>query len=135
MARETYSPRLTPRQQRALMSGARDKPVKIERRTAEDEVDDSGFPIDVTWSQLVALEWMHRETMSGRERIMARQTSAPVDTRWTMGYRPDMDPDLVNVTKLRRLIYENRVYDIEFAETLGSKDGIVLTTISSMRTT
>lgn len=118
---------------RALAAGNRDKPVKIEKLAAGDPTDDSGFPDpndDAHWSTLVSVEYMNRETLGGMERISAMQTSAPVDTVWTMGYREDMDPDKLDVAKLRRLVYENRKYDIVSGSVIGRNDGIQLVTLS-----
>lgn len=118
---------LTKSESKMLEAGERDKPVTIEQLV--ETVDASGSPTG-TWSTLEQVEWMSRRTLSGTERIAAIQVSAPVDTLWTLAYREDMDPDLLDVPKLRRLRYENRTFNIRFAQTLDYKAGIQLTTVS-----
>lgn len=115
-----------------VASGARDKPVRVEYRDVEDAVDPSGYPSEEAqpWFTLQEVEWMNKRAVSGTERATTLGTSTPVDTRWTMNYRADMDPDLIDVAKLRRLVFENRRYDITFGETLEGKRGIVLDTVS-----
>lgn len=113
--------------------GERDKAVTIESRPVADVPDpDGGDPVE-TWSTLVAHVFMRRIDVSGGERYQAAQTSAPYTTRWEMPYRPDMDPDLVDVAKLRRLNYKGRVYDIVHGALINRQDGIELATIASGR--
>jgi hypothetical protein len=45
-----------------------------------------------------------------------------------MYYRADMDPDLVDVPKARRLVFGGRVHDIAAAQHLGRREGIELST-------
>jgi hypothetical protein len=45
-----------------------------------------------------------------------------------MHYRADMDPELIDVPKKRRLKFQGRVHNIVHAEHVGRKDGIELTT-------
>lgn len=111
--------------------GERDRLVTIQQRSAEDATGDGGEPVE-SWTALVDA-YMHRIDASGRERFQASQISAPYDTRWEMGYRADMDPDLVDVTKLRRLLYKGRVYDIVHGALINRQDGIELATIASGR--
>lgn len=115
-----------------LRAGMRDTLVAIEQRPSSDAVDDSGFPDDDAnaWSTLAAEEWMHRHALGGQERFVRNQEAASVDTIWTMRYRDDMDPDLWDVAKLRRLRHEYRVHDIVSATVIGRKDGIELVTLS-----
>lgn len=109
--------------------GERDRLVTIQQAT--DSTASSGEPI-VTWSTLTTA-FMKRIDASGRERFQAFQISAPYDTRWEMPYRADMDPDLVNVPKLRRLLYKGRCYDIVHAAVINRQDGIELSTLASDR--
>lgn len=110
-----------------LEAGERDRPVVIQQRTGS--AGTSGFPVE-TWSTLVAVCWMHRLDMSARERFTSEQLSASSDTSWEMAYRADMDPELVDVPKERRLVYQGRVYDITTASVIGRKEGIELMTLS-----
>lgn len=84
-----------------------------------------------SWSTLCQA-WMARDSMTGAERILAAQESAKAITRWVMRYRSDMDPDLVNVPKERRLLYNDRPYNIRAAENLDRKVGISLTTLAKV---
>lgn len=112
-------------------SGHRRCRVTIEQRPAADAVDASYTPVDGPWTTL-AKEWMAQETVGGEEQFRARQMSASYDTRWHMTYRKDMDPNLVNVPKLRRLVYSGRVYDVLVATMNGRRDGIELTTLAKV---
>lgn len=109
--------------------GERDKHVTIQQLA--ESAGTSGFPVD-TWTTL-AIVWMRKLDASGSERFRASQLSAAVDTQWEMGYRADMDPDLLDVPKLRRLVYQNRIYDITFASQIGRKEGVELLTLAAAR--
>src|SRR4051812_16186218 len=99
-----------------LEPGERDRAVTLQ--TLTESVGTTGFPVE-TWATLATPVWMRKLDASQRERFMAAQISAPIDTQWEMGYREDMDPELVDVTKSRRLLYQSRVYDIVSAQLLG----------------
>jgi hypothetical protein len=71
---------------------------------------------------------MRKLGIKGGERWIANQLSAPADTQWEMGYVASMDPDLLDVPKRRRLLYQGRVYDIVAAEMIGRREGIELLT-------
>lgn len=107
-------------------SGERNKLITIQQLT--ESAGASGFPVE-TWSTL-ATAIASRRPLGGRERVTADQVSAPFDTQWQIPYRPDMDPDLLNVTKVRRLVIEGRVHDIVSASPVGQKRGIELMTVS-----
>jgi len=109
-------------------AGKRDRYVTVQQRPTTDAVDGSGAPTE-TWTTLYG-GYFERRPIGGRERFDAHQKSAPYDTRWIGHYRADMDRDLVNVPKLRRLVYKSRVYDIVDAQTTGRNDGIELLTLS-----
>lgn len=102
-------------------------PVTIQQLT--ESKGSSGFPVE-TWTTLIDLAWMSREQQRGSERFAGAQLSAPLTTRWEMRYHEDMDPDRVDVVKKRRLVYQNRIFDIVAAEHLGQQDGIGLTTLA-----
>lgn len=112
-------------------SGERDRPVTIEQSV--DTTGGSGFPVE-TWTTLVSPYWMHKEDLTGAERFHAAQLSASFDTRWTGPYRDDLDPDLVDVPKTRRLVYLGKVFDIVSARQLGRRQGVELMTLGSGRT-
>lgn len=105
-------------------SGARDRWITIEALT--ESQGGSGFPVE-SWSLLTQI-WAMKEDARAIERFVADQLSAPYDTRWEIPYRLDMDPELVEVPKKRRLIVHNRVHDIIAANEIGRKRGIELLT-------
>ena len=109
--------------------GKRDRRVLIQQVT--DSTGTSGAPIG-TWTTLTT-EWMAKEDTRGLERLQAMQIAAKFDTYWEMPYRADMDPDLVDVPKKRRLVYESRVYDIKYATVINRRDGIQLQTLAGTR--
>jgi hypothetical protein len=75
---------------------------------------------------------MSKQDMRGRESFRGAQFSATYDTRWELHWRDDMDPDLLDVPKVRRLVYRGRVYDITAAMELGRQEGIALLTVANM---
>lgn len=108
--------------------GERDRAVTLQTRPTADARGVSGFPTE-TWATLVTPVWMRKEDLGGKERFTAGQLSTPATTRWEMGYRADMDPELVDVPKLRRLVYQGRPHDIVEASIIGRREGIELMTL------
>lgn len=108
-------------------SGERDRLITIQEPTEGRAT--SGFPTEDPWVDLdeVMASYM---PLGGRERFAANQTSAPFDTQWQIAYRADMDPDLVDVPKVRRLVYAGRVHDIVSAAVVGRRRGVELNTVS-----
>lgn len=111
-----------------MAAGDRDRLVTIEQMTESQA--GSGLPVE-NWSTLCRA-WMSKEDVSGREQFRAGQLAAPFNTTWTVGYRSDMDPDLVDVAKTRRLIYQGRQYDIVSASQINRKEGVELRTLARM---
>lgn len=110
-------------------TGRRDRLVRIE--ALSDTVATSGFPTQAPTT--LADVWMAREDLEPPfepERFDASQLSARTVSRWWLAYRSDMDPELVDVPKRRRLLYRGRVYDIVWARVLGAKRDIQLQTLS-----
>lgn len=107
--------------------GERDRAVTIQQLT--ESAGSSGFPVE-TWATLVTPVWMRKLDVGSQERFAAAQLSAPYETQWEMGYRTDMDPELVNVPKTRRLLYGGRTYDITGASQIGRREGIELLTVA-----
>lgn len=114
----------------SLAAGARDRAVRIEALT--QTTDESGFPIE-TWSTLADRVWMHKEDLAGGERLAAMQVTGMMDSAWAMDWREDMDPEALDVLKSRRLVHNDRVFDIVAASVVGRRDGIELMTLSSDR--
>lgn len=90
-------------------AGERDAYVTIQQ-IAQSSEDDSSFPMEDPTE--LTKTWMQKIDVRGSERFAAGQLSSPFDTIWRMDYRPDMDPDVIDVPKTRRLIHKGRTYDI-----------------------
>lgn len=106
--------------------GDRDRRVTIQQMT--EDVDESFTPTE-TWTPLCRV-WAEKIEVSGLEKFRAQQLSAPYNTRWRIPYRRDMDPELVNVPKSRRLVWQSRNHDIVSATMISRRDGIELETLS-----
>lgn len=109
-------------------TGQRDKLVTIQQLTESRGA--SGFPVE-SWSTLASV-FMAREDRDGRERFTADQRAADADTRWSMLFREDMDPEFLDVTKTRRLLYRGRTYNITSARPVGWRESIDLLTQASV---
>jgi head-tail adaptor len=123
-------PRMRPRSQYARMdAGARDKRITIQRLPeGEDGRADDGYPVE-DWTPLIDLD-ASKFDVGGEERFGSGQLSAPYETRWGIEWRPDMDPDTIDVPKKRRIVYQGRVHDIVAAEAMDGLHGIELLTLS-----
>jgi head-tail adaptor len=97
-------------------AGARDKWVTIQALTEGES--DSGFPTEDEWADLATVA-MAREDLEAVERARTEQDLALTTTSWQMAYRADMDPERIDVPKLRRLAYLGRHYDILAATPVG----------------
>jgi head-tail adaptor len=107
-------------------AGARDRWVTIQTRP-EEAVGPSGFPIDAPWADLATVA-MAREDVEATERERADQEQAASYTQWAMPYMVEMDPELVDVAKVRRLMYAGRQFDIIGAAPIGRAQGIAILT-------
>lgn len=109
------------------------EPGHLDRRVVIQQAvstsDSAGAPLS-SWSTLGTV-WMGRESIRGMERVQAGFAQSSYDARWLMHYRADMDPDVVDVPKDRRLVFGGRVQEIVGAQHLGRKQGIELTTKAS----
>ena len=115
---------------RSATTGARDKILTIQERPAALSKDPSGTPIDGPWTTHLGCVFAERMDLDGRERFTAQQLTSPYDTRWRIPYVASMDPELLNVPKLRRILYHGRVLDIVHAKALGRQEGIELLTLA-----
>jgi len=106
--------------------GARDHLVTIEQLVSS--TGPSGLPID-EWVPLADV-WMSKSDLTGteRERFVMNQETAPFETTWVMRYRPDMDPDEMEVPRVRRLTYKARGFDVIDAANVGRRADIQLLT-------
>lgn len=111
-----------------LSAGRRTHRVQIEQLS---ESEGTGFPVE-TWTKLGPPVWMSRLDVRADERFAAHQPSAFIETMWQMPYQCEMDPDLVDVPKTRRLVSNGRAYDIKAASAMG-RHGIELMTLAGSR--
>jgi hypothetical protein len=119
------------RRQDRLSSGRRDRVARLEQFTAADTADaTSGEPVE-TWTTLVPRMPVGRIGVSGWERFKENQVTARFDDAWEMNYRADMDPDLVDLPKRRKMVYEGRELDIVYGQVIGRRAGIVVLTLAS----
>lgn len=110
-------------------AGKRDRWITIQ--SAIETTDPSGFPI-MTWVDLVGT-WAMRTQQSGAEAYTAHQAVATAVVDFEFPYRGDCDPELIDVPKLRRVVYQGRTHDIVEADVVGRREGLKYTTISTMR--
>lgn len=110
----------------AAGAGARDRWVTIQTRPPES-VSTSGFPVDATWTDLATVA-MAREDLEATEAERAAQLVATATVRWEMPYMTEMDPELVDVAKLRRFLYRGRCFDILGAYPIGRASAIAVMT-------
>jgi SPP1 family predicted phage head-tail adaptor len=107
-------------------AGERNKQITIQQLTQDE--DSSGMPLEV-WTTLTTAQASYMP-LGGRERLAADHLTSPFDGQFQMAYRPDMDPNLLNVPKMRRIVYDGRVHDIVAASMVGQKRAVELMTAS-----
>ncbi len=113
-----------------VSAGRRDRVITIQQ--LQESKGKSGFPKD-KWTTLASVKAGKSEPeidSTLRERFIAGQLSGPLQTTWTIAYRPDMDPNRLDVSKIRRVLYAGRVYDIQSAREVGRRGGIELLTLA-----
>lgn len=121
-------PRRTPDR---LHSGRRDRLVTIQQLTEGVDAD-SGEPTE-TWTTLVAGMPTSKTDVAGSEQFKANQQSAKFDTEWEMNWRDDMNPDLLDIPKVRRLLFGTRVHDIVRCVEVGRRAGLIVQTLASSK--
>jgi len=114
-----------------LGAGNRDKFVTIQQAPTTQATGSSGFPIEA-WTTLRRV-WMSRADTQANERFSANQPTAASEASWHMPYTADMDPEVVDVPKLRRLLYRGRTYEIISGTLIGREEGIELLTMASSK--
>lgn len=123
-----------PSRRTSIDPGELDRYIEILARPEAESVDSGGAPADeaptTDWQILAQRVPALKEDLRGNERFVASQLSSPYDSRWTIHYRRDMDPDELNVPKLRRLRFKGREYDIVAARHLGRREGVELDTLT-----
>lgn len=107
-------------------SGTRDRWVTVQVMT--ESIGASRRPVE-TWATLLQC-WAAKMDIGGRERFTADQVSAPYDTKWELPYAADIDPELVDMRKTRRLVVQGRVHDIVAAQEMGRKRGVEVLTLA-----
>lgn len=94
----------------------------------------TGFGTEV-WVNFVTVA-ASKKDLRGEERLQAAQLSSPFDTMWQTWYRKDLDPDVLDVTRVRRIIYQGRIYDITRAmpiEIFNMRQGLEFETLAGGR--
>ena len=107
--------------------GQRDRQVTIQQVTETRGA--SKAPVE-SWADLATVP-MSKEDRGSRERLAAGQTTAALDSVFTLYYRADMDPERVDVAKRRRLVFQGRVYGITFGRLLDGGRDIELVTLAA----
>ena len=110
----------------------RDRALTIQSLTPT--TGSTGFPVDV-WTNLTTAQkpyYAKKQDTQGNEKFEEGHLSSPLRTTWVGSYRPDMDPDLVDVPRLRRFLYKNRKFDIVSATMVGLKQTIRYITIARL---
>ena len=107
-------------------AGVRDRWVTIQARP-DDYTAPSGFPVDATWTDLATVA-MARADVELSEIEQGNQQIAAATVQWQMPYMADMDPERVDVAKLRRLVYLGRCFDILGAIPIGRAEAIGIVT-------
>lgn len=110
--------------------GERDRRVVIQQLT-QGLGATSRMPTET--ASTLATVWMRVLDLKASERVTAAQTAARADVQFEMGYRGDMDPELVDVPALRRLVYQGRTFDITSASLIGRREGIELLAIAQSK--
>lgn len=112
----------------AGVAGSRDRTFRIEQNSSSTGT--SRFPVD-TWTTLAALVYAQRVDAANwrGENYVANQIAAVANVMWKIDYRSDMDPELVAVPKVRRLVTpDGRIHNIVAAEVVGRREAIKLFT-------
>ncbi len=105
-----------------LNAGELDREITLQQLTPSDGAD--GFPVD-TWSTLDTV-WAAKDDISAKQRFSGAQLAAPFDCTFRIYYRADMDPELLDVPTVRRVVYLGRRFRITYAQQLERLAGIEL---------
>jgi hypothetical protein len=111
-----------------MESGERDRLIALIPQV--ESAGASRYPVMTDGTPITL--YASKSDIGGRERLAADQLSAPYTTRWEVNYREDIDPDLVNVPKLFKLVYQGRRFDIQSASMIGRKEGVEFLTLARM---
>lgn len=109
-----------------MEAGERDRLIQLVPQV--ESIGPSRFPV-MTDGTAISI-YASRSDVSGRERLVADQLTAPYTARWEVNYRADIDPELVNVPKTFVLVYQGRRHDITAASMIGRREGVELLTLA-----
>jgi head-tail adaptor len=108
------------------------KPWRVAIEQLIESTGGSGAPV-TSWEPLAHV-LMERTSDTVVERMTADQVAAREEVRWQMPYAPWMDPDTIDVPKMRRLRFSGRNYDIGGARRVGELgQRIELVTLTSSK--
>ncbi len=110
-------------------AGVRNKLVTMQQ-LGDAVASTSGFPTETVAASYDLWAARNDLTNSGwsRERNAGNQVSARLETEWVLPYRAEIDPELVDVCKVFRLVYQGRTHDIVIASLIGQKHAVLVTT-------
>jgi head-tail adaptor len=111
----------------AVAAGKRDRRIALVPLV--DTTDTSGFPLAEDGTPTITL-WVSKEDISGRERLLMDQESAPYDSRFVLPFADAYNPNTVDVAKVFALEYAGRRYDIVNASEIGRRDGVEMLTLA-----
>ncbi len=118
---------MSPVRRSDVAAGKRDRLVSlvpiVQSRAA------SGFPTEAQDPPTIDL-WVSKEDISGRERIVMNQASAPFDTRFVLPFGDAFNPDTIDVPKVFELEYLGKRYDITAAAEIGRREGVEVLTLA-----
>lgn len=112
-------------------SGRRTVSVTVQQMTQTKGA--SNAPVE-TWTTLRTVYASKEDLLmnDSREQLRAGQLSARMETAWGLPYTADMDPNLVDVARVRRLLVGTRVYDITRGTVDDLKKGVQLITLAKV---
>lgn len=116
--------------QRAQAAGRRDRLIRIDAGTPR--AGRSGRPV-TDWSTLFDDVWASRGDLTGSESFRASQIQASFDTVFVVPYEAEMDPELVDLPALRRVVCDGRIFDIVGARIVGNRQSVELATKATSR--
>lgn len=104
--------------------------VSVAIQHATDTVGASRMTVR-TWATRPPTVMMSRLDVRADEREAGAQTSAFMETVFQMPYLATMDPNLVDVPKMRRLVVSGRIFDIRAASFVDRRSIELLTLAGS----
>jgi head-tail adaptor len=84
--------------------------VRVTLEGMTSTTGESGFPVE-TFTALGDV-WAYRAAGTATELLAAAQLAERIAYEWRIPFRADCDPDVVDVPRLRRLVWAGRVHDV-----------------------